>query len=81
MGQRRWQPRWRFQPVKRLEDAFRLLEHAAPQEFNMGAAEDGGFWVKVRVAGISGEAHEPSKQRAITFAIARALGLDVDASK
>jgi hypothetical protein len=81
IGGRRWLPRWRFQPGKRLADAFRLLEHAAPSEYSMGAAENGSFWVKVRVAGTTGEAREPSKPRAITFAVARALGIDVDSSR
>lgn len=76
LGARRWLPRWRFQPAVRLEDAFRLLERLAPEEYTMGAASNGGFWVKIRVAGVIGEASEPSKARAITFAIARALGID-----
>jgi hypothetical protein len=47
----------------------------------MGAAESGSFWVKVRIADTIGEAREPSKPRAITFAIARAFGIDVDSSR
>ena len=43
----------------------------------MGATEDGGFWAKVRIAGITGEARESSQARAITFAVARALGIEV----
>jgi hypothetical protein len=78
MANRGWMPRWRFQPAKRLEDAFRLLEQTAPQEYSMGAIKNGGFWVKVRVAGSIGEAREASKPRAITFAISRALGIEVD---
>ena len=78
MGNRRWLPRWRFQPAERLQDAFRLLEQAVPEEYSMGAAENGSFWAKVRVAGTTGEACEPSKSRAITLAIARAFGIDVD---
>jgi hypothetical protein len=80
MGDRRWLPRWRFKPAERLQDAFRLLEQAAPDEYSMGAAENGCFWVKVRVAGTTGEAIEPSKARAITYAIARAFGIEVDSS-
>lgn len=81
MANRRWLPRWRFQPTSRLEHAFRLLEQSAPQEFTMGATDDGGLWVKVRVAGTTGEARDPSKPRAITVAIARALGIKVDSSE
>jgi hypothetical protein len=81
MSGRRWLPRWRFQPATRLEDAFRLLERAAPQEYAMGAAENGGFWARVRVAGTIGEACESSQARAMTLAIARAIGLKVDATE
>lgn len=81
MGGRRWLPRWRFQPATRLEDAFRLLENVAPEEFTMGAGESGGFWAKVRVAGTTGEARDVSKPCAITVAIARALGIKVDLSE
>jgi hypothetical protein len=78
MGDRRWLPRWRFKPAERLKDAFRLLEQAAPEEYSMVGAENGSFWVKVRVAGTTGEARDLSKPRAMTFAIARAFGIDVD---
>lgn len=81
LGARRWMPRARFRPTERIADAFRLLEQAAPEEYSMGAGENGSFWVKVRVAGTTGEALEPSKPRAIAFAIARALGIPVDSSR
>jgi hypothetical protein len=77
LGNRGWLPRWRFQPTERLEDAFRLLEQAAPQEYAIGSAENGGFWARVRVAGVTGEARESSRARAVTYAIARALGIQV----
>jgi hypothetical protein len=73
---RGWTPRWRFQPLQQTADAFRLLERAAPQEYTVGAATDGNFWAKVRIAGVIGEARESSQARAITFAIVRALGID-----
>jgi hypothetical protein len=81
LGGRRWAPRWRFKPATRLEDAFRLLESVAAEEFTMGTADSGGFWAKVRIAGGSGEALDPSKPRAITIAIARALGITVNSSE
>jgi hypothetical protein len=77
MGGRRWLPRWRFQPATRLEDAFRLLQKVAPEEYVTGAAENGGFWARVRVAGTTGEARESSQARAIAFAVARAIGVEV----
>lgn len=76
MGGRQWQPRWRFQPTKKVWDAFRLLEHAAPQEYAMGATESGSFRATVRIAGVTGEALESSQARALTFAIARAIGIE-----
>jgi len=78
MGNRRWSPRWRFQPTGRVEDAYRLLERAAPQDFSMDRDQDGRFRVKVRIAGVTGEARESSQACAIAFAVARALGLEVD---
>jgi hypothetical protein len=76
VGNRRWLPRWRFQPTERVKDAYRLLERAAPQEYSMDRAQDGRFWVKVRIAGATGEAQESTQARAVTFAVARAIGLD-----
>ena len=78
MDGRRWLPRWRFQPFERMADASRLLEQAAPQEYAMGASANGGFWAKVRIAGVIGEARESSQARALTFAIARALGIGLE---
>jgi hypothetical protein len=81
---RRWIPSWRFQPATRLPDAFRLIEQAAPEEYATGTAINGGFWAKVCIAGINGEAHETSQARAITLAVARAIGIkssdDADAT-
>jgi hypothetical protein len=77
MAGRRWLPRWRFQPATRQEDAFRLLESVAPEEFTMGAGESGGFWAKVCVAGTTGESRKSSQARAMTFAIAGSIGLEV----
>ena len=65
----------RFAPVERMEDAFRLLQKTAPEEYSMGAADD-VFWARVRVAGVIGEARESSQARALTFAIARAIGVE-----
>jgi hypothetical protein len=78
MGKRQWIPRWRFQPTKNLDSAFRLLEKAAPRDYSMGA--DGrGFWVRVRIGNSIGEARDASKARAITLAVARAIGLAPEA--
>jgi len=76
LGNRRWLPRWRFQPTERVKDAYHLLERAAPQEYSMDRGQDGRFWVRVSIAGATGEAQESTQARAVTFAVARAIGLD-----
>lgn len=78
MGGRRWLPRWRFQPTENLGDAFKLLEKAKPQDYALG--NDGnGFWVRISIGTCVGEARDASKARAITLAIARAIGVEPDA--
>jgi len=77
MGGRQWLPRWRFRPDQCLTDAFRLLERADPENYAMGSEKGGEFWVRVGIAGSVGEARHTSKPKAITLAVARALGIDV----
>lgn len=77
MGKRAWMPRWRFQPTENLEDAFLLLGKATPEEYNMRGDSEGNFRVQVRIGGVSGEAWGASKPLAITWAIARAVGIEV----
>ena len=77
MGGRRWLPRWRFQPTERLADALRLLEVAAPQEYSLRGDSEGNIQVRIRIGDATGEACSGSKPRAITWAIARAVGIDV----
>ncbi len=78
MGDRAWIPRWRFQPAEKLEDAFRLLEDATPQEYKICGDDKGNIHVQVRIAGTLGEAHGTSKPLALTYAIARAIGIEVE---
>ena len=78
MANRGWMSRWRFQPVEKLEDAFRLLEKAAPQEYSICGDDKGNIHVHVRIAGTAGEARGTSKPLAITTAIARAVGIEVE---
>ena len=77
MGNRGWMPRWRFQPTDKLEDAFRLLEEAGPQDYSICGDDKGGIHVRVRIDGTAGEAREASKPLTITYAIARAVGIEV----
>ena len=75
LGNRSWIPRWRFQPLERLEDAFRLLDKAEPERYSMGLDAGGRFFAEVRIGGRLGKARDDSKPRAITLALACALGL------
>src|SRR5436305_1381041 len=75
LSNRRWIRRWRFRPMERLEDAFRLLEAAASEQYTLSGESDGSLCVRVRIAGAVGEAQDACKPRAITLAIARALGI------
>jgi hypothetical protein len=77
-GQRGWMPRWKFQPTEKLADALRLLEKAAPEEYTMRGDSEGNVRVHVRIGDATGEACGGSKPRAITCAIARALGIEVE---
>ena len=79
IGDRRWLPRWRFRPTEKIEDAFRLLEEASPRQCTMGCDENGTFWVNVQVGASTGEARDKSKPRAITHAVARAIGIEAEA--
>jgi hypothetical protein len=76
-GNRSWMPRWRFQPTEKLEDAFRLLEGAAPEEYSIRGDDRGSVHVRVVIAGAAGEARETSQPLAITHALARAIGIEV----
>jgi hypothetical protein len=54
-----------------------LLTDRPSHEFTMGTTDNGAFWVKARIGGAIGGAREISKPRAITFADARALGIEI----
>lgn len=79
MENRRWKPAWRFQPTKRLEDAFRLLDAANPEEYSISSRRGGAFTVRVQIGGIAGEASDTCEARAIAHAVARAIGLEPEA--
>ena len=78
MGGRRWLPRWRFQPTENLLDAFRLLEGAAPDEYNISGDDKGNILVRVRIGGVVSEARGVSTPRAIGYAVAAAVGIEVE---
>ena len=76
MGNREWMPRWRFQPIDKLDDAFRLLQEAAPQAYSICGDDQGNIHVEVRINGAVGEARETSIPGAVTYAVARAVGIE-----
>lgn len=77
-GNRSWIPRWRFQPAKNIGDALQLLSGAAPQEYSICGNDTGNVHVRVRIAGTVGEARGSDKPLTITYAVARAVGIEVE---
>jgi hypothetical protein len=77
-GNRSWLPKWRFRPIENLNDAFALLEASRPDRYTLRAETRFGFHVQVEIAGCVGEASHSCKPRAITLAIAKAIGIHAD---
>lgn len=71
---RTWIPKWRFSPLDRVADAFDLLDRAATN-YRLELHERGVFTAEVCVGGRTGKACSPIKSRAITIAVAAAVGL------
>jgi hypothetical protein len=73
---REWLVRHRFAPLKSLDDAFQLVDRVATScTLTMVG---GGVAAEVQVGTRVGRASAKSKARAVTMALARALGLEVD---
>ena len=77
LGSRQWKPRHYFQPTKRVVDAFRLLEASAPEQYTICRVKNGYCSAQIQINGQMGEAKEHSEAVAVTFAVARALGIPV----
>jgi hypothetical protein len=74
-GGRQWTPRWKFQPLRRLEHALQLIEKAdGTYSLTKTASE---VTVHVAVGGRTGRASGKSKAATITVALARAIGIEV----
>lgn len=73
---RSWIPRWKFNPLERVQDAFMLLDSSGSNRYTILKA-GGCFEVKVECNGRDGRATDRSSARAITLALARSLGLEV----
>jgi len=76
MENRRWIPDWRFQPLKNLEAALDLLSAAKPEFYTIEFRRRGLFTVRVQVGDIVGVATESSQALAVSYAVARAIGID-----
>jgi len=74
---RGWTPRWHFAPLTKIEDAFLLLDRVA-NHYTLTADESEGFRAEVYVGARVGRASGEPRARTVTFALARALGLEVD---
>jgi hypothetical protein len=73
---RSWKPAWRFRPMERLEDAFSLLDATDATEYCI-SRRGGMVRVRVMVRGSVGAACDSSTPRAISVAVARAVGIEV----
>jgi hypothetical protein len=78
LGSRKWTPIWRFQPCQIFEHAVQLLDAARPTTYSLGADQTGFSWAKVNIDGAVGECRDRSRARAVTIAVARAVGIEVD---
>jgi hypothetical protein len=73
---RGWVPRSKFRPLVDVRDAFRLLD-AVTADYSLVTTPGGVFAAQVRLGGRTGKAAGEPKARAISLALARAMGLDV----
>lgn len=71
---RSWLPKWRFNPLQRLEDAFLLLDHSQATRYVISQM-GGKCEVEVEHDRKIGKAAGHSRPRTITLALARSLGL------
>jgi hypothetical protein len=76
---RSWIPKWRFQPLNKVADAFELLNHAA-HKYALSGGQNGVFTARVEIGDRTGEVSGESKARTIGLAVARALGIDREAN-
>ena len=75
-GNRSWCPKWRFNPLERIEDAFLLLDHSKATRYVISQTGS-KLQVEVELNQKIGRATGCSRPRAITLALARGLGLEV----
>jgi hypothetical protein len=82
MADRRWLPKWRFQPCKDIRCALNLLSAASVEAYTIACEKKGIQWAKVQLGGFVSEACDRSAARAISLALAQALqiipGIDAE---
>jgi hypothetical protein len=76
LGKRQWIRRSQFQPMDRIQDAFRVLRKAATG-YLLAKTPDGVFTATVQVGDRAGEASGRAEAATISLAIARAIGVDL----
>lgn len=81
LGERQWKPRHYFQPTKRAADAFRLLEASGAEYYTITRLERGICSAEIQINGVAGQAREASEALAISVAIARAVGIELEATR
>jgi hypothetical protein len=79
-GNRRWMPRWQFQPFRRMDHALQLLAKAGAR-YSITKAADGTVTADVTLKNRAGTATAKSEAAAMTVALACALGIDVKDSQ
>jgi hypothetical protein len=75
-GNRSWIPRWKFDPLRRLADAFRLLDATKASSCTINI-KNCSCSVEIKIKANVGTSSGSSRPRAITLAVARSLGLQV----
>jgi hypothetical protein len=76
-GAREWITDSQFQPLSRIEDAFKLLRKVAC-EYSLTRTAEGISTATVVVGRRAGVASGESEPMTVALALARALGLDVE---
>jgi hypothetical protein len=80
LGDRQWISRTQFQPLTRIQDAFRLLNTAA-ETFSVTRTVEGVVTATVRIGKRCGSASGKLEAVVITLAVARAVGIEMDLSE
>jgi hypothetical protein len=75
LGNRHWITKTRFQPLKRIEDAFKLLRKLGC-DYSLTRTGNENLRVTVRIGSRIGVATAASEPMAIGLAVAQAVGID-----